>query len=391
MSKTAIAIYLQHYLTPSMTFIYRQLKSAETKFDPIVICSDRLENQDRFPFDKLFLKRRNFINIKKSRIARKFLGEHRLLSTNPHISKQQLNNFSEILRKNEVKLIHAHFGPSGIEICDLAKKLRIPLIVTFHGYDASILLTMKNYVKNIQPVFKYAHIIAISNSMKKDLIKYGAKKENITVIRCGIPLDHFKFVEREPLLSKFPKKKMITFLQVSNFVEVKGHYYTVQAFKGFNEKYENSKLILAGNGPNKENIETLCEQLKISNKVEFPGIVNEKQVFELMSSSDVFLQHSVQLENGVKEGLPTVLMEAMATGLPVVSTYHSAIPELITNGVDGYLVHERDVEEYTSLLFKLKTSSPEIGTKARQKVAGNFNLLIETEKLFQLYNRMIIG
>jgi glycosyltransferase involved in cell wall biosynthesis len=389
MYKTSIALYLQHYLAPSMTFIYRQLKSAENKFNPIVICSDRLENQDQFQFDKIFLKRRNFIRIKKSRVIRKLVGEHRLLSTNPRVSKQQLNYFSEVLLKNEVKLIHAHFGPSGIEICDLAKKIKIPLIVTFHGYDASILLTMKNYVKNIQSVFKYAHIIAISNSMKNDLIRYGADAKNISVVRCGIPLDHFKFVEREPLYSKFSENKRITFLQVSNFIEKKGHMYTVKAFYNFSKNYSNAKLILAGDGYLKNSIINLCKELKILDKVTFPGLVNEKLVFELMKNADVFLHHSVTSEKGDKEGIPTVIMEAMATGLPVISTFHSAIPELIYHNQDGFLVEEKDIDGYTDVMLKLHDKNLEIGLKAREKVINDFNLNVEMEKLIELYNSLI--
>ena len=176
---------------------------------------------------------------------------------------------------------------------------------------------------------------------------------------------------------------------VSNFVEVKGHKYTVKAFKNFNERYENSKLILAGGGPTKKNIEKLCKQLSISDKVEFPGIIRESQVFDLMKNSDVFLHHSIKLDNGIKEGLPTVVMEAMATGLPVVSTIHSAIPELITQNKDGFLVNERDVKGYTEALLDLKNCTSEIGFNARRKVQEKFNLSIEMEKLFDLYNGLM--
>jgi len=387
--KYSIAIYLQHYLAPSMTFVYRQIKSAETFYEPFVICSDRLENTDKFPFQRIYLKRRNFIRIKKSRPFAKIYGPHTLLSVKPKLSSSQINYFIDTLIQNKARIIHAHFGPSGIEVVRLAKELKIPLIVTFHGYDASLLLMMKKYVKNIQEVFNYAHIVTISYSMKKDLIKYGANEKKTTVIRCGIPVNQFEYIERESIKEKFSGNKFITFLQVSNFVEVKGHWYTIQAFKNFNERYENSKLILAGGGETKKNIEKLCKQLGISDKVEFPGIITEGQVFDLMKKSDVFLHHSIKLDNGIKEGLPTVVMEAMATGLPVVSTYHSAIPELITHSKDGFLVNERDVKGYTEALFDLKNCTSQIGLNARKKIQEKFNLSTEMERLFNLYNRLM--
>jgi len=391
MNKIPIAIYLQHYLAPSMTFIYRQLKSAEKKYDPLVLCSDRVENRAKFPFDKFFLKRRNFVRIKKSRYYNKLFGSHSLLSINPRISLRQSKFFSQILHKNDVKLIHAHFGPSGIEIVNLARALRIPLLVTFHGYDASLLLTMKKYIENIKRVFDYAHIITVSEKMKCDLIKFGAIEERVSVVRCGIPVDRFHYVERASLQSKFSNNEMITFLQVSNFVEVKGHKYTVLAFRDFLGVYPNANLILAGDGGTKASVQELCANLGISSKVKFPGVVDESTVIKLMKNADAFLHHSVTLTNGIKEGLPTVVMEAMATGLPVISTYHSAIPELIDDGLNGFLVKERDTLTFKDTMYNLKNVTNQIGLNARKKVSKDFNLEIETQKLFEIYDRLMLN
>ena len=389
MNKIPIAIYLQHYLAPSMTFIYRQLKSAEKKYDPLVICSDRFENRDKFPFEKIFLKRRIFIRIKKSRYYKKLFGNHTLLSTNPRISRGQNKYFSEILHKYDVKMIHAHFGPSGLEVVNLAKMHKIPMLVTFHGYDASILLTMKKYINNIKKVFDYAYIVAVSENMKRDLVKFGADEERVSVVRCGIPVDRFNYVERVSLNDKFSNNELITFLQVSNFVEVKGHEYTMHAFREFLKEYSNARLILVGGGITRVSAQKLCAKLEISSRVDFPGVVNENMVIEYMKNADVFVQHSVSLKNGIKEGLPTVIMEAMSTGLPVISTCHSAIPELIENGLNGFLVKERNVSSYTEAMFNLKNVTNEIGLNAHKKVAEDFNLDIETQKLFGIYDRLI--
>jgi len=372
-----------------MTFIHRQLKSAKKKYDPLVICSDRLENRDKFPFEHIFLRRRNFIRIKKSRYYNKIFGSHALLSINPRISSQQFKYFSEILHKNDVKLIHAHFGPSGLEIVNLAKMSRIPLLVTFHGYDASLLLNAKKYIKNLKKIFDYAYIVAVSENMKKDLVKFGADEEKVSVVRCGIPVNRFNYVERVSLSDKFSNNELITFLQVSNFAEVKGHEYTIRAFKEFLREYSNARLILAGDGVTKVSVKNLCTKLGIISKVDFPGVVDENTVIKLMKHADVFVQHSVTLKNGIKEGLPTVIMEAMSTGLPVISTYHSAIPEIIDNGSNGFLVKEREVSSYTGAMFNLKNVTHEIGFKANKKVMEDFNLDIETQKLFGIYDRLI--
>jgi glycosyltransferase involved in cell wall biosynthesis len=389
MSKPCIAIYLQHYLSPSMTFVYRQLKSAEEKYQPIVLCSDKLENEKLFPFESIYFMQRNLMELKNSRILGKLVGWNYFLGINPTLSKRQNQYFSEILVANKTKLIHAHFGPSGLEINRIAKKLNIPLIVTFHGYDASVLFQYKKYKRRlVEELFDYAKIITVSELMKKEFIKLGAKKERIEVIRCGIPVEIFKFQERLSIQDKIKQGLEINFLQVSNFVEKKGHEYTVKAFFNFIKIYKNAKLILAGDGPLKDKIYLLCQKLELLKHVEFPGLVNQEQIVELMGSADIFLHHSVASNNGDKEGVPTVIMEAMASGLPVISTIHSGIPELIDNNQNGILVPEKDINAYSKSLLEIKNLPPDIGKKARFKVLQCFNLCDETQKLFNLYERV---
>ncbi len=208
-------------------------------------------------------------------------------------------------------------------------------------------------------------------------------------LRCGIPVDSFNYVKRGSLKSKFSNKELITFLQVSNFVEKKGHLYTIQAFQRFLMYYPNAKLLLAGDGFLRQSMQNLCQTLGINENVQFVGLVDENGVRELFREADVFLHHSVTSSAGDMEGIPTVIMEAMATGLPVISTYHSGIPELITNNVNGLLVKERDVESYFDTLLKLENCPKDIGEKAREKVVQDFNLEIETQKLFDLYNYLL--
>ena len=389
MLKPSIAIYIQYYLTPSMTFIYRQIKAAENFFQPHVICSDILDNTDRFPMDSIYHRERNFIKIKKTMVFSKIYGWDKVLGINPKLSFQQKKIFRNALIKNRINLIHAHFGPGGLEIYKMAEELKIPLLVTFHGYDASLLFRYENYKKNLKRLFQHSTVIAVSDRMKEKLIEAGASKESVYVIRCGIPVEFFNFVEREPLKDKFSEGKSITFLQVSNFVEKKGHKYTLLAYKNFLSHYKNSRLIFAGDGILRKKMQKFSVELGIEKNLEFPGVVDEKEVHELMIKSDVFLHHSVTSRIGDQEGVPTVIMEAMATGLPVISTFHSGIPELITNDLDGFLVNERDIEAYTNTLFNLKNLDPQLGFRARQKIIQEFNLKNETDKLIALYNKLI--
>ena len=384
-----IAIYVQHYLAPSMTFIYRQLKGIEQYYSPIVFCSDLKENLDRFPYGKIYHKQRNFIHFKKSRYYKKIFGNHTLLNTNPHLSLNQKRYFSRLIDENNLKLIHAHFGPSGLEIVDLAKQKELPLIVTFHGYDASVLLTMRKYADNIKKVFAYAHIITVSEVMKEELVKQGANSNNISVIRCGIPVESFTYTKRKPLSEKKKANELISFLQVSSFVEKKGHDYTVRAFHDFLEYYPNARLVLAGDGYLKTNIQILCERLGIPDKVKFLGNVDYRQIPELMESADVFLHHSVTSKTGDKEGIPTVIMEAMASGLPVISTFHSGIPELIDDGINGLLVSEYEVSKYSKKIRDILKDDGRLGQRARDKVDKDFNLIKQNKRLVDYYSHVV--
>jgi colanic acid/amylovoran biosynthesis glycosyltransferase len=123
----------------------------------------------------------------------------------------------------------------------------------------------------------------------------------------------------------------------------------------------------------------------------FAGRVVKSEVTDLMRSADVFVHHSVTASDGDMEGIPTVLMEAMSTGLVVVSTRHSGIPELVDHGVDGFLVGERDVEGYTETLRGLSAADPEMGKRARKKIEDRFDMTVQNAELKRIYRRAIDG
>jgi colanic acid/amylovoran biosynthesis glycosyltransferase len=135
----------------------------------------------------------------------------------------------------------------------------------------------------------------------------------------------------------------------------------------------------------------MCESYVISDRVEFVGRVVRRQVSDLMRSADVFVHHSVTGSDGDMEGIPTVIMEAMSTGLPVVSTKHSGIPELVDHGRDGFLVSERDVEGYAAALLSFRTADPAMGKSARKKIEEKFNIAVQNAELKRIYRRAIDG
>lgn len=377
-SKPCIAIYVQHYLTVSMTFIYRQMACLQDQYN-IIVLTTNTDNLELFPHHSIYQARKSFFARLGNKLCRVVCKQH------PTISKQQHECFRQALLKHNVKLIHAHFGPAAIDILPLAKSLNIPLVVTFHGYDISSLLRNKTYVASLKNVFAYAHVVAISSEMQNKLVALGANPKKLTLNYIGTSFELFKYHVRTPIIEKVVNNETIIFSQVANFVEKKGHKYTLLAFKEFAKQHPNCILVLAGAGPLLKFSINLANKLDLSDKVIFIGRVTTPEVMNILQNSDCFLHHSVTAKNGDREGLPTSIMEAMATGLPIISTIHAGIPELVRDGIDGYLVKERDLESYTNKMQQILTFREQ---DTQYWLRKEFDIGINCKKLSELYRSL---
>ncbi|HKI53776.1 MAG TPA: glycosyltransferase [Anaerolineales bacterium] len=377
-----LALYTEVFLAPSMTFIFRQLTSLPENWDAFVMTRTRA-NELLFPFPRIFSCGRGIKEKAINKIHRAVGG--RFISLSGSCEK----HFISVLEDEKPDLIHAHFGTSALEILPVAKRFGIPMISTFHGFDASFLLSNIQYTKQLKDLFAYSHIITVSKTMRDQLIRYGADPSRIQCVYIGVPVEKFKKSERTPIIEKVLAKNAIKFLQVSNFVEKKGHQYTLIAFSKLLGFYPHAKLLFAGDGPLKEKMEALATELGIRDAVEFLGHKGTEDVVELMKDADCFVHHSVTAVNGDKEGIPTVLMEAMASGLPVISTIHAGIPELIKTKANGYLVGEKDVESYVSCLFSVLKDDGTVGKNAQITVNELFNMNKQIRLLTATYNKLV--
>ncbi len=376
--KPAIAIYSPTFLTTSMTFIYRQTIGVSNWFQPIILTSKR-DNPNQFPFSPIYEKS-GIVGV----TGRVYSKLYRFLSQKyTFITRSQLKYWYNACYDHNVRLIHAQFGYGGLQVLPLAKSLSVPLVVSFRGVDASQLLVNKTYIKNLQELFMYSNVICVSESIAKRLSQIGANPTKLHVHYNGVPIEDFTFLARQIVPDK------IKFLQVANFVEKKGHKYTIEAFHRFLAIYPNSHLTLAGDGLLRCEIESLCHMKGISKNVTFTGKVNTSQVTQLMHQSDVFVHHSITTEKGDKEGIPNVLAEAMSTGLPIISTYHAGIPELIDDGIQGFLVPEYDVDTYVNRMVDICKLGSQMGIQGRKKIEDKFNLSKQNVILAELYKNIL--
>lgn len=288
---------------------------------------------------------------------------------------------------NEFDIYHAHFGnvaKSWDFLCGSSaipeRLTQSPFIVSFYGEDASYILQEDPNAYN--QLFKQCDVVTVlSEDMKSDLISVGCPKNKIVIQPLGVDVEQFKYRERTP------SNDGIDVLTVARFDEQKGLEYAIDAIAPLLDQYDVTYRI-AGDGPLFDEIQEQIASQGITDSVELLGWVDQTEVRELYDGSDVFLLPSVTADDGSKEGTPTVLLEAQACGLPIVSTYHAGIPEIVDEGESGLLVPERDVNslrEELEKMFEFPENWSEMGAKGRELVERRHSIDAIVSGLSDIY------
>jgi len=260
------------------------------------------------------------------------------------------SSIANYLQARRVQLVLAQFGPVGVEMLPITRDIGIPLIVNFHGYDVFHRELLERYADSYERLFREAdRIIGVSDQMLQRLRELGAPPDKLVHLPAYVDLDRFPFVDRSATGPRF--------LAVGRFAETKSPHLTILAFQRVAEEIDDATLTLVGKGGGGELFEAcviLVKALGLEDRVEFTGVLSHDRVAEEMCKARVFVQHSVTTpEQGDMEGKPVAIMEAMASGMPVVATRHSGIVELIDDGVNGLLVDEYDVQAMADRMLML--------------------------------------
>lgn len=286
-------------------------------------------------------------------------------------------------------VIHCHFGPAGA-IAALLKEtgvVRGKLVTTIHGYDIT------SYLKNSgRDVYDHLFMVGdlfmpISERWLKELLGLGCPEEKIKVHHMGVDLDKFAFIPRGT-----GDAEAINILSVARLVEKKGVEYGIRAIAKSLPMCPNIHYKIIGDGPLRDNIQKLICDLNVESNVELVGWKSQDEIVSLMKDADVLLAPSVTSADGDQEGIPVVLMEALAQGLPVLSTQHSGIPELIRDGESGYLVPERDVDALSEKLLVLSRDRDrwkDMGMAGRKCIEEEFNICNLNTSLVREYEKLL--
>jgi len=363
-----------------MLHIYRQITGLR-QVEPVVIAQKR-ENADRFPFDKF-----DVVEKPATHFLRRFW--FRTLRNKPwQISSGELRSITEILNRENARLVHIFFGHIAVHLLPLIRNWPKPRVVSFHGADVLVDMEKASYRRATKEMLdSVTRVFVRSISLQRAVVELGCDERKIDIVRTGIPLQEFRFRERE-----FPTDGRWRFLQASRLVQKKGIATTLHAFTVFLIQYPNANLTIAGEGPMLAEMKELTRKLKIADRVALPGFVSQEKLRELYYSSHIFLHPSETGSDGNQEGIPNSMLEAMATGLPVFATDHGGIPEAIENGVSGVLVPERDHEALSRALLDAVKERDLLARLARNGanvVAEKFDQQDQIRRLEEIYLRML--
>ena len=197
------------------------------------------------------------------------------------------------------------------------------------------------------------------------LEEMGAPREKLVHAPCS-PSKKFFDVEHHPT-------QPFEFLFVGRFVDKKAPYYPILAMKELVDADLPAHLSLAGDGPLLNTCRNLVQALGLEEHISFLGPVDREKVLELMSTAACYVQHSIRAESGDMEGTPVAVMEAAASGLPVIATRHAGIPDVIEDGVTGLLVDEHDMmamADYMKELVRHPEKARRLGSLSRSRMEG---------------------
>lgn len=282
-----------------------------------------------------------------------------------------------------------HFGYAGA----LANKLRELGILkgkqatVFHGADISRRHILDEHKQDYHNLFQQSELmLPISHLWQNKLIEMGCPPEKIHVTRMGIEPEKFNFQPRDAFHTP------LRIVSVARLTEKKGLDVAVKASAILKQRGGQFQYTIIGNGDQDQMMRDFIAREEMDDCVTMPGFKPQEEIRQALNEADIFLLPSKTAADGDMEGIPVALMEAMAVGLPVVSTFHSGIPELIENNVSGWLVKEDDAEALAETLLKLSEGAVDVApvvAAARHKVETEFNQHIAYRELAQILEQMV--
>ncbi|MCP4902531.1 MAG: glycosyltransferase family 4 protein [bacterium] len=354
------------YLLLGQPFLHDLVSGLERHCVSSVLCS-QVENRQRFPVKNLYR-----INT-------------RHLIDEPYV----LLAAAEIRRLIAPHLLHAHFGWSGLRMLPVAQFLRLPLITTFGGKDLGQEARDPNLATPYKRLFESCSaLVCVSKDLGDRLSNLGADTDRIRVIRRGVNLERLAFNDR----SQRSAEDSLRLLVVGRLIEKKGHVDAIAAVAAIRREGINAELSILGEGTLRDGLERCVRELGIGSHVTFHGAKSQDEVFTAMREADLLI-HSARISGeGDVEGIPNAVIEAAATGLPVVATRHGGIAEAVSHEETGLLVDEESPQALAGALIQLATEKARrlaMGRCARSLMVERFDIARQIDEYLALYTEVV--
>ena len=379
--RPTVAHFVSPYLFSTGSWIYGQLVHAQ-QYKPIVL-TDQTVNLDVFPFEPIY----TYENVSAPRKALLCLGKGRLRGAREPF-------FERVLRRQKPCLMHAHFGTSAVEMLELKRRLGFPLVTAFYGADASQAPRDPVRRERYQRLFSIGDLfLAEGNAMRRALMTLGCPAHKIVIQRLGVNLDTLPFVVRRP-----DPSGVIRILIAGTFREKKGIPDALRAVKRVRSRYPRLEVTLIGDSAGKPGDEdekkTIMPLLaQLNGAIRWLGFLPYPAFREALLTHHLFLSPSRTATDGDSEGgAPVSIIEAEATGIPVVSTLHADIPEVVVAGQTALLSAERDVDSLAENLERL-VAQPDLwepmGRAGRAHVEEHHDVRKQVRRLEDIYSRLV--
>jgi glycosyltransferase involved in cell wall biosynthesis len=305
--------------------------------------------------------------------------------TGEGLERETTAAFVRAFTRYRVQAVLGEYGDISCHAIDACQQAGIPLIAHFHGYDSSRRDILRNNVASYRKLFRTAAaIVVVSRAMERRLVSLGAPPELLVYGPYGVDCERFS--------GAAPATAPPTLLAVGRFTEKKAPHLTLLAFAQAVKRVPDARLRMIGAGPLQDACVDLAEALRITHAVTFLDAQGPEVVSRELRSARAFVQHSLEAPNGDSEGTPVAIIEAGATGLPVISTRHGGIPDVVVEGETGLLSDERDVDGMAAQMVTLLTDAAlagRMGAAAQGRVRQHFTMDQSLARLAALLGRCI--
>lgn len=364
-TRSKVAVFCRSFLPISQTFVYDAVTRL-SRYEATVFCLFR-ENARDFPYERVH---RGWPSYRFTRYS---------------------PNFARAIRADTFSVVHAQFGTTAVYALPYAERSRLPLVVSFHGYEVPLLkrahpiLGPHNHFAWFAPaVLRYMTLgLCASSELRDILIEHGVARDRLRVHRLGVDTERFA-----PISPARTARSAVSVLMVGRLVEKKGFADGIAAFARCAPRHR-ARLTIVGDGPLRAALRAQVAALGIGAHVNFVGAVSHSTVLSLMQTHEILLAPSAVAANGDRDSGLIALREAASAGLVSIVTRHGGLPDSVDDGVTGFVVEEHDVSGMAERLEQLLGNAAlrvSLGMGARHKMQREFDHAITMPVLENAYD-----